>query len=203
MQHIKFRRTNEAYAIAIMAVMYTACEPPSAVAPVASVAPTAQIAPTAPVASVGPAVPVATVAPTAQAVAATPAAPVGSTAPPAPPLPCTALEGNVGSAPQWGSGWLDLNQPTDFAAGGRLKISVSGDASKVLVRLLPKGQPPDQPVGIQGTFTVPASRIVEVKLSATRKNIVQISVHGNAHPWTYNLGDGNGRATLSGVEYCK
>ncbi len=107
------------------------------------------------------------------------------------------LLGEIGSSPRWGSGWLDLEAPTDFLKGDRVRIKVGGSASKILVRLLSKGRSPDTSVGlIGGTITIPEDRIVEVTLKYGRKEIIQVSVHGGPNPWNIPLGGGNGPATI-------
>lgn len=107
------------------------------------------------------------------------------------------LLGEIGSSPRWGSGWLDLEAPTDFLKGDRVRIKVGGSASKILVRLLSKGRSPDTSAGrIGGTITVPEDRIVEVTLKYDRKEIIQVSVHGGPNPWNIPLGGGNGPATI-------
>ena len=111
------------------------------------------------------------------------------------------LLGEIGSSPRWGSGWLDLTTPTDFLNGDRIRITVGGSATKVLVRLLSKGQSPDTSAGrIGGTITVPEDRIIEVTLKYDRKEIIQVSVHGGPNPWNIPLGGGNGPATLEEAE---
>src|ERR1035441_6711510 len=80
------------------------------------------------------------------------------------------LAGATGSSSQWGSGWLVLASPVDFARGEHLKLLIGGSADKILVRLLPKGASPDTPVGIiGGVVNVPKSRIVEVTLPEDRR----------------------------------
>ncbi len=111
------------------------------------------------------------------------------------------LMGEIGSSDRWGSGWLDLTTPTDFLNGDRVRITVGGSATKVLVRLLSKGQSPDTSAGrIGGTITVPEDRIIEVTLKYDRKEIIQVSVHGGPNPWNIPLGGGNGPATLEEAE---
>ena len=112
------------------------------------------------------------------------------------------LVGETGSSSRWGSGWLDLATTTDFARGERLRLRIGGTASKILVRLLTKGKPPDSSVGIVGgAITVPKDRIAEVLLDTDRKDIIQISVHGGPNPWgRFPLGGSNGPATLEAVE---
>jgi tetratricopeptide (TPR) repeat protein len=119
-------------------------------------------------------------------------------------LQCMPLEGRVGSSSEWGSGWMDLTQPSNFEAGNRLRIEVAGSASKILVRLLPYGQDPRSPAGLlTDEFTVPADHIVEVPIETDRSKIIQISVHGSAKAFNRNLGVGNGPANLSRIERCK
>lgn len=111
------------------------------------------------------------------------------------------LSGVMGSSSQWGSGWIDLAPPVDFLKGDRLKILIGGSAEKILVRLLPKGAPPDTSRGIiGGAIIVLKSRVVEVTLPEDRKQVVQISVHGGPNPWgKFPLGGGNGAATIESV----
>ncbi len=111
------------------------------------------------------------------------------------------LMGEIGVSTRWGSGWIDLEAPTDFLKGDRIRITVGGSATKVLVRLLSKGQSPDTNAGrIGGTITVPEDRIIEVTLKYDRKEIIQVSVHGGPNPWNIPLGGGNGPATLEEAE---
>ena len=110
------------------------------------------------------------------------------------------LEGTIGSDSQWGSGWLNLSTPTDFAEGTRLRVRVGGTAKKIFVRLLARGVSPSSSQGIVGgAFTVPENRVVEVRLDTDRKRIIQISVHGGPNPWNKSLGANNGSATLEDV----
>lgn len=115
------------------------------------------------------------------------------------------LSGATGSSSEWGSGWLVLAPPVDFAKGEHLKLFIGGSADRILVRLLPKGASPDTSVGIiPGVVNVPKSRIVEVTLPEDRKQIVQISVHGGPNPWgKFPLGGGNGPATIESAERVK
>jgi hypothetical protein len=115
------------------------------------------------------------------------------------------LEGKPGSSPQWGSGWLDLDPPVNFAKGDQLKLTVGGTASKILVRLLPDGGDRDTPDGVVGgPVIVPSSRTVNITLPGERKKVVEISVHGGPKPWDkYDLGAHNGPATLKSVERMK
>ncbi|MGA2902749.1 MAG: hypothetical protein ABSD98_02885 [Candidatus Korobacteraceae bacterium] len=116
-----------------------------------------------------------------------------------------ALAGATGASSQWGSGWLDLGPPVDFTKGDRLKLLIGGTATKVVVRLLPKGASPDMSVGIVlGVIDVPRSRIVEITIPEERKQVVQISVHGGPNPWgRFPLGGGNGPATIESAERLK
>ncbi len=114
------------------------------------------------------------------------------------------LDGTTGSSSQWGSGWLDLATPTDFAKGTRLRVRVGGTAKKIFVRLLAKGVSPDSSRGIVGgALNVPENRVVEVRLDVDRKGIKQISVHGGPNPWNKQLGSSIGPATLEAVEVMK
>jgi len=112
------------------------------------------------------------------------------------------LVGETGFSSQWGSGWIDLPTPTDFAAGDRLRLKIGGTASKIVVRLLQKGISPESSTGmLGGAIPVPENRIVEVALDTDRKGIIQISVHGGSNPWgKFPLGGNNGPATLETAE---
>jgi len=112
------------------------------------------------------------------------------------------LTGKIGVSVRWGSAWLDLDSATDFARGDRLRLRIGGSADRILIRLLPQGVPPDDPVGILGgSVTVPKGRVVEVTLATDQRRIIQISVHGGPNPWgTFPLGDKNGPAILEAVE---
>ncbi|NQT21090.1 MAG: hypothetical protein HQ592_15385 [Planctomycetes bacterium] len=104
------------------------------------------------------------------------------------------LAGELGSSSRWCSGWLDLATTTDFAKSDLLRLRIGGTATKILVRLLPKGISADRPHGIiGGAITVADNRIVEVVFDTDRKGIVQISIHGGPNPWgRYPLGASNG-----------
>jgi len=108
------------------------------------------------------------------------------------------LVGETGFSSQWGSGWIDLATPTDFAAGDHLRLRIGGTANKIVVRLLQKGISPESSAGmLGGAITVPENRIVEVALDTDRKGIIQISVHGGPNPWgRFPLGGDNGPATV-------
>jgi hypothetical protein len=115
------------------------------------------------------------------------------------------LAGTIGSSSEWGSGWLLLGPPIDFAKGDHLKLLVGGSATKVIVRLLPKGGSPDSTVGIVGgPVDVPKSRVVEIVLPNDRPQVIQISVHGGPNPWgKFSIGGGNGPATIESAERTK
>jgi len=108
------------------------------------------------------------------------------------------LQGKTFSSSQWGSGWLELDTPVDFATGDRLRLFVGGTARNVLVRLLPEGEFPDSPSGVlDRPVEVGPTRILEVALPSAHARIVQVSVHGGVNPWgRFPLGAGNGPATL-------
>lgn len=111
------------------------------------------------------------------------------------------LLGQTGASPSDGSGWISLTTPRDFHRDDRLRLTVGGTASRILVRLLPKGGDPGTPVGLLGgPVEVPENRIVEIVLEEDRKGVVQISVHGGSNPYgQYPLGADNGPATLVGA----
>lgn len=109
----------------------------------------------------------------------------------------TVLSGNIGSAPEWGSSWIDLT-PMDFKENDSLILDVAG-ASILLVRLLDINGSPDQPVGIIGKYEV-KNGIVSVSISQSYTGIKQISVHGGENPFgKYPLRAGNKPATLQKV----
>lgn len=112
------------------------------------------------------------------------------------------LTGQVGASSKWGSGWLDLSSPMDFAKGEMLQLKIGGTAQKVVVRLLPKGRSPDSTDGIIGdVLAVPKDRIVSIQLTSAHKSTAQISVHGGSNPWgMYSLGESNGPATLESAK---
>src|SRR5882672_11219933 len=112
-----------------------------------------------------------------------------------------ALHGSVGKDPMWNSGWIDFVQPASFFKGDQLRLSVGGTATKVVVRLLDDSRRADSPEGVVGVFTVGPDRIVRITLDVDYKGIQQISVHGGPNPWKlYDLGGGNGAATLSSAQ---
>jgi hypothetical protein len=110
------------------------------------------------------------------------------------------LRGSPDASPRWKSGWLDLLQPTSFYKGDQLRLTIGGTATKVVVRLLDDPRRADSPEGVIGVFTVGADRIVRVTLDADYRGIQQLSVHGGCCPWTYDLGGGNGAATLTAAQ---
>jgi hypothetical protein len=111
------------------------------------------------------------------------------------------LPGTLGAAAQYGSGWIDFAQPVDFAKGDRLRLVIGGTASKILVRMLEKGQSRDAAEGlVGGPIDVPKTRVIELVLGESRAQVVQISVHGGANPWGKFPMPGNGPAALQSVE---
>lgn len=114
----------------------------------------------------------------------------------------TAIACQPGVSPQWGSGWCDFSTPVAFKKDARLRLAVGGSATKVIVRLLPKGGDPNTTIGVIPTpFTVPQDRFLVVTVPSDAPAIIQISVHGGKSPFgQYPLGVGNGPATISGVE---
>jgi hypothetical protein len=112
------------------------------------------------------------------------------------------LRGSFGSSSEFKSGWLDLRPPFTFAKGERLRITVGGTASQVVVRLLQEGSSPNDQSGILGKFVVDKKdRVVLIELGDDHPAIKQISVHGGESPWeNWNLGGGNGPATIQLVE---
>jgi HEAT repeat protein len=113
------------------------------------------------------------------------------------------LPGRFGVSLEHGSSWLDLPSPIDFKKGNRLKLILEGSARKILIRFLPQGKDPNQPVGIASNrpFEVPAdSSILVLTLEEDHQRTSQISVHGGPIPWGLPLGEGNGPVALLKVE---
>jgi hypothetical protein len=107
------------------------------------------------------------------------------------------IEGTPGSDSRYGSGFIDLTPVVDFMHGEKLKLQIGGSAKKVVLRMLPAGANPNEPVGIVGTFAVPSGGVLIVTLDAEHPHTKQISVHGGPNPWgMYPLGGSNGAATL-------
>lgn len=110
------------------------------------------------------------------------------------------IDGQFNAFPQWGSGSLILRQPTTFESGTCLRLKIGGSVSRILIRFLRDGDNADKAVGIVGDpWNVPASRELVVRLLQRFPNVNQISVHGNPHPWHYDLGSQNGPATVDSV----
>ena len=113
------------------------------------------------------------------------------------PAMAECLQGDLGVSSRYGSGWLDLRQPIDLAAGDQLDLLVGGAAKRILVRLLPQGGDPSIPVGLVGPpIDVPVDKLVSVTLGSDRAAVVQISVHGGSKPFGISLDGDNGPATL-------
>lgn len=111
------------------------------------------------------------------------------------------LDGYYGASTRWGSGWLDLRQPTTFESDTCLHFTIGETASRILIRLLRVDDDPNSAVGfVGGIHDVPDSREVVVKLSRRFANIKQISVHGGPKAFHFDLGHKNGPATLESVK---
>ena len=119
------------------------------------------------------------------------------------------LAGRMGSAfgdgppqrPDWQSSWLDLPAPTDFHRGETIRLTVTGPAENVVVRLRGDGASPTGASGVEGGRRAkPTNGVLDIKLAADHPHVVQISVHGGQHAWDYELGAMNGPATLVSVE---
>ena len=85
-----------------------------------------------------------------------------------------------------------------------MRLKIGGPAKLVIVRLLSKGQDPNDPSGIEGgTLRVTGSGPLEITLQSDHASVTQISVHGGSNLFNlYSLGGGNGAATLQGAEFC-
>lgn len=114
----------------------------------------------------------------------------------------TAVACTPGAAIQFGSGWCRFSVAVDFKKGERLRLAIGGSATKILVRLLPRGADAATPIGVIPTpVSVPSNRFVEMIVPYDAATTDQISVHGGPNPWEqYPLGAGNGPATITGVE---
>jgi hypothetical protein len=111
------------------------------------------------------------------------------------------LHGSARKDIRWNSGWIDFLQPINLSKGDQLRLTVGGTATRVVVRLRDDSRRADSPEGIVGVYAVGTDRLVRITLDADYKGIRQISVHGGPNPWTlYDLGSGNGPATLSSVQ---
>jgi hypothetical protein len=112
------------------------------------------------------------------------------------------LRGDIGTSARWGSSWMDFSEAANFRAGAKLKITLKQDGAKrVLVRLLPFGQSPDEPVEIIGNQPLTVQDgIVTVTLNKNYSNIKQLSVHGGEKAWQFSLGAGNGPAEIQSVD---
>ena len=110
------------------------------------------------------------------------------------------LFGRIGYSTQWGSSWMDLGEEMGFHAGDVLRIVLqTDDAKRVLVRLLPFGASPDDPVGILGVYDV-KNKVVEIPIGNNISHIKQISVHGGEIAWGQTILKGNGAAIISSIE---
>jgi len=111
------------------------------------------------------------------------------------------LRGSPDSNARWKCGWIDLAQPTNFYKGDQLRLTVGGTAAKIVVRLLDDPSRANSSEGVLGVFTVGADRIVRITLDVDYMGVQQLSVHGGPNPWNlYDLGGGNGPATLSAAQ---
>jgi hypothetical protein len=120
-----------------------------------------------------------------------------STAQPAKATAWKRIPGTPGVDARYGSGYIDLDRVTTFVQGEKLRLRIGGSAKHVVVRLLPAGSSPSEPVGIINTFSVPADRLIVLTLESQHPQVRQISIHGGPKPWDiYDLGGGNGPATL-------
>jgi len=111
----------------------------------------------------------------------------------------TILQGTIGSAPDYGSGWINLEPPYNFKKGDTLKIIVGRTAKKVLISLLNIKDDANSQAGIIGQGHDVINGEVIITLPQDYPGIKQISVHGRENPWGYALGAGNGAATLQQV----
>jgi hypothetical protein len=114
------------------------------------------------------------------------------------------LRGTVGSSSKFYSGWIDLQQLTDFHRDDILKITVDrripNPASEIYVRLLPKDGSADDDDEGAGIYRV-TGPVVEIKLDKDYSQIRQISIHGGPNPFgAHQLPPDNGRAKLISVD---
>jgi hypothetical protein len=103
---------------------------------------------------------------------------------------------------EYDSGWCSFTSPIAFEKGDRLSLTVVGDATQVIVRLLPKDANPNTATGaISKPFAIPPNRKIELTIADKTLPITQISVHGGPNPWgLYPLSPNNKGATITGVE---
>lgn len=105
----------------------------------------------------------------------------------------TSLEGNIGSAPEWGVQWLQFKNPQNLSKFDRLIIRVSiaeGEKGKVLVRLQDARTRDDQmgallmqafPVVNGKDIVIPLSEFRSLRVDLTR--IQRISIHFGRDAW--------------------
>ncbi len=97
----------------------------------------------------------------------------------------------------WQSARLDLSPQEDFATGDQFQIKLGGDATVVLVRLLPKHASAGKKVGVVGgKREVPEDRVIRFQLEGARRQVKQISVHAGKKAWDEELGPDNGTVTI-------
>lgn len=111
------------------------------------------------------------------------------------------LFGTIGMSAQWKSAWIDFDKPMNFRRGDRLRISLGGNASKVIVRLLSVREDANSPAGVVGRpMSVDLNGEVVVELHNDYTGIKQISVHGGENPWgVYPMQPGNGAPVIQHV----
>ena len=111
------------------------------------------------------------------------------------------IQGSIGADQRYGAGYMDLSPAMSFRAGERLRFHLGGTATKVVVRLLPRGRSYDSPeVIVRDAQVVPPNRTFDVVLNQDYRNVIQISVHGGPNPWgLFPLGAANGPAKLLSV----
>lgn len=111
---------------------------------------------------------------------------------------------SVGSSLRWGSGWLDLAEPTSFEPGETIRLRLDGDATEVLIRLLTRGADPNSPIGLIGDpVSLQGAREISVEITDRFEDVIQISVHGGPSPWGIHLDPENGAAKLLSAEVCR
>jgi hypothetical protein len=96
---------------------------------------------------------------------------------------------------------MDLRRATDFRKDDRLAIIVRGDATKLVIRLLPIGADPNTSAGVATVAEVPQDGRVEIVLRNDHRSVIQVSAHGGLNPWgEYYLGERNGCSIIDYVE---
>ena len=113
------------------------------------------------------------------------------------------IEGEVDSfgGNRWYSSYMNLTTPRNFMKGEKLKITLSGGAKWVYVRLLPEGANATTPIGIiDKRIHVPPKGVITVNLESTHPNVRQISVHSGRQAFGKGISIFNDRADIVSMD---